>query len=118
MQPSKVRRSRSPQHRLRVPFERSSVRCGGLIMPRSPGPRRYRWLRRTLKVTLIFVLVLIVAAGSYLGYITFRHAQVVSLPAPGGPHRVARVMTEWTDHTRIDPLAPRSGVARQLSVWL
>jgi predicted dienelactone hydrolase len=41
-----------------------------------------------------------------------------TLPAPTGPHRVGRIVREWTDPHRDDPLAPSSGTKRTLVVWI
>jgi predicted dienelactone hydrolase len=64
------------------------------------------------------VLVLAAAGGGYLEYVAVRHAQPVTLPAPTGKYKVGRAMFDWTDRSRIDPLAPRPGRPRELSVWL
>jgi predicted dienelactone hydrolase len=79
---------------------------------------RRRWLRRTIRILLTVVLVLVVAFGGYVGYVATRAAQPVTLPAPTGPYSVGRTILDWTDDTRTDPLAPRPGMPRQLSVWL
>lgn len=77
-----------------------------------------RWLRGTLKAILILVLTGLVASGSYLGYVAIRHTLPVTLPPPSGPYKVGRITTEWTDQSRVDRLAPRSGVRRAIAVWL
>ncbi|WP_055495740.1 hypothetical protein [Streptomyces sp. TP-A0356] len=79
---------------------------------------RRRWLRRTLRAILALVLAILVAVGGYVGYVTIRHTRPVTLPATTGPYRVGRTMFDWIDHSRIDPLAPRAGSLRELSVWL
>lgn len=75
-------------------------------------------LRRTARIVLLLVLLLVVASGSYVGYAAIRAAQPVTLPAPTGSYPVGRTSFESTDDSRTDPLAPRSGLPRQLSVWL
>lgn len=79
------------------------------------APRRRHRVLRTLGLV---VLALVVAAGGYLGYVGVRRSLPVTLPAPTGPYRVGRMITDWTDPARADPLAPRPGVRRRLSVWL
>lgn len=54
------------------------------------------------------MLVLVVALGGYVGYVAIRAAQPVNLPTPTGPYPVGRIIVEWTDHARTDPLAPSS----------
>lgn len=77
-----------------------------------------RWLRRTLRSLLVVVLAVVLAAGGYVAYAAVRHTSTVTLPAPTGRYHVGRVNYEWTDEHRIDPLAPRAGTHRELSVWL
>ncbi len=62
--------------------------------------------------------MLVVALGGYVGYAAIRAAQPVALPTPTGRYPVGRTILDWTDHTRIDPLATRPGLPRELSVWL
>ncbi|HEY3681927.1 MAG TPA: hypothetical protein VGL93_02745 [Streptosporangiaceae bacterium] len=70
---------------------------------------------RRLALSLAAVVVL---AGAYVGYASIRHVMPRELPAPTGRYAVGRVMADWTDTGRVDPLAPRPGVRRELSVWL
>jgi len=74
--------------------------------------------RRALKTFLVLALTLVVAVGGYVGYVAVRSAQPVTLPAPTGASPVGRTTAEWTDHARVDPLAPQPGMPRELSVWL
>lgn len=64
------------------------------------------------------MLVVILASALYLGLVAVRRAQPLTLPAPDGPYRVGRTELTLTDKSRVDPLAPRPGTPRQLSVWL
>jgi predicted dienelactone hydrolase len=86
----------------------TTVRTGG----------RRRWVRRVLAAILAVALAVLILAGGYVGYVAYRHTGPVTLPAPTGAYRVGRVMFDWTDSTRTDPLAPHPGTARELSVWL
>ncbi len=71
-----------------------------------------------MRMLLAVALAVGVGLGAYVGYAAIRAAQPVTLAAPAGPYSVGRAITEWTDHTRADPLAPRPGTPRRLSVWL
>ncbi|MER6952149.1 hypothetical protein ABT294_49885 [Nonomuraea sp. NPDC000554] len=75
-------------------------------------------VRGVLRVLAALVVAVVTLGGAYVTLVAVRHTQPVALPTPTGPHRVGRTAFEWTDHTRTDPLAPRPGGARQLSVWL
>lgn len=79
---------------------------------------RRTWVRRTLITLLALAVVVVITAGGYLGYVGFRRAQPVTLPAPTGSYPVGRTLFDWTDHSRTDPVAPRPGLPRELSVWL
>lgn len=77
-----------------------------------------RWFRRIATAVLVLVLVVVLAAGGYVGYVAVRHALPVALPVPTGGHDVGRVSYDWTDQHRVDPLAPHHGSYRELSVWV
>src|SRR5436305_7404527 len=74
--------------------------------------------RRAVRILLAAGLAVVLATGGYVGYAAIRAAQPVTLPAPTGPFRVGRTITEWTDPARVDPLAPAPGTPRRLAVWL
>ncbi|MET8849818.1 alpha/beta hydrolase [Amycolatopsis sp. NPDC004625] len=75
-------------------------------------------MARVLRVLLVLVVAVVVLSGGYLGYAAIRASRPVTLPAPAGPYAVGRTITEWTDRTRADPLAPHPGTPRRLSVWM
>lgn len=77
-----------------------------------------RGLRRTVMALLVLAIVLVVALGGYVGYVTVRQQEEVALPAPTGRYPVGRTTADWTDDARTDPLAPRPGMPRELSAWL
>ena len=83
-----------------------------------PGWLKRTWVRRTLIGVVVFGLLAVAAAGGYVGLVTVRHDRSMALPPPTGPDPVGRVTFDWTDHRRIDPLAPHSGTDRELAVWL
>lgn len=59
-------------------------------------------------------MVSLVGGVAYLGV---NSHQAVTLSAPTGPYRVGRVVYDWVDQTRQDPLAPVPR-SRELSVWV
>lgn len=77
-----------------------------------------RGLRRFIRAGIAAALAVLVLTGGYLGYVGIRHARSITLPIPTGAYPVSRVIVDWTDHTRADPLAPEPATSRQLSVWL
>jgi dienelactone hydrolase len=76
---------------------------------------RGRAIRRTLLALTATVSLLV---GGYAGYVAVRHDQSIDLPAPDGPYAVGRVIVDWTDQARTDPLAPGPATDRRLSIWL
>lgn len=87
-------------------------------MTPASGSAWRRRVRRGLRALLIVVLAVVVLAGGYAGYAAVRHGRTVTLPAPTGSYPVGRTAYDWTDRGRADPLAPRAGTPRELSVWL
>ncbi|MEU0572149.1 hypothetical protein ABZ297_43040 [Nonomuraea sp. NPDC005983] len=85
---------------------------------RLPGRDGRRPAGDWLRALAAFVLAVVTLSGAYVTLVAVRHTQPAALPAPTGPYGVGRTTFEWTDRTRTDPLAPRPGSARQLSVWL
>ncbi|WP_249227783.1 alpha/beta hydrolase [Kutzneria sp. CA-103260] len=75
-------------------------------------------MKRWLRTLLVLALVVVLAIGGYVAYVAIRSAQPVTLPAPTGVYPIGRVTADWTDRSRTDPLAPRPGTPRQLSVWV
>ncbi len=72
------------------------------------------WMKRGVRILLI-LLVLISMAG--VTFVEIRRHQSLILPAPTGPYAVGRREYDWTDQSRDDPLAPHSGLKRELVVW-
>jgi predicted dienelactone hydrolase len=99
--------------------ERGGAGSAGGPVGRRQTPRRpWRVLRRVVRIGLVGLLAVLVLAGGYVGYAAVRHVRVVTLPAPTGRYSVGRTAYDWTDGGRTDPLAPRAGMPRELSVWL
>ncbi|MGH7882035.1 MAG: alpha/beta hydrolase family protein [Candidatus Dormibacteraceae bacterium] len=78
----------------------------------------HRWVRRGGKTILALLLSGVVVMTAYLAFVAVRRVQPLTLPIPTGPYQVGRVAFDWTDHSRIDPLAGQRGTPRKLSVWL
>jgi hypothetical protein len=90
---------------------------GALAAATSTVRRRRSGARRRSRTTRVLLAV----AGLLIGYVAVAgvaSTQPRRLPAPTGPHAVGRAVFDWTDPQRIDPLAPRPGTPRELSVWL
>jgi predicted dienelactone hydrolase len=77
-----------------------------------------------MKVRKVFLgLVLLVTlsiGGCVAGFSLLAIAQPneFDLPEPSGSFAVGRLFVDWTDPTRIDPLAPAEDVARKLPIWI
>ena len=77
-----------------------------------------RFPRRLLRVVLWSAVVLAVVSGAYTVTVGIARDRTRSLPAPTGSYVVGREQRQWTDQSRIDPLAPTPGQPRALAVWL
>ncbi|GAA3252775.1 hypothetical protein GCM10020216_087340 [Nonomuraea helvata] len=73
--------------------------------------------RRISRILVALPLSLAILIVGYLGAVTVRRVLPQDLPAPTGAYGVGRTFREWTDTSRTDPLAPRTG-PRELSVWI
>jgi Platelet-activating factor acetylhydrolase, isoform II len=65
---------------------------------------------------LVFLGMLSCAA--LIAMLAWRHPDTITLPAPTGPYPVGRVVADWRDEDRLDPLAPTPGTKRELPVWI
>ena len=77
----------------------------------------HRWLKRLVKIFLIFLLVIAVIITSGIAVIEIQRHQTVVLPTPTGSYAVGRMEYDWTDQSRTDTLAPHPGMKRELLVW-
>jgi pimeloyl-ACP methyl ester carboxylesterase len=75
-------------------------------------------LRRAARPVAVLLLCGVLVAVVYLGWVALQRARPLSLPTPDGRYRVGRSELTWTDAARTDPLAPRPGTRRTLSVWI
>ena len=69
-----------------------------------------------LAAVLTAAAVLLVAA--VIAYFVVGHSQSLTLPAPAGPYPVGRMITMWTDASRLETLGGTPGQHRTLSVWI
>jgi predicted dienelactone hydrolase len=76
-----------------------------------------KWLKRLIRILLILLLLIVIIIVSGVAFIEIRRHQALVLPAPTGPYAVGRMEYDWTDPSRMDPLAPRAGTKRELVVW-
>lgn len=79
--------------------------------------RLRRWLKRLVKIFLIFLLVITIIITSGIVVVEVQQHQTVVLPTPTGPYAVGRMEYDWTDQSRTDTLAPHTGMKRELLVW-
>lgn len=75
------------------------------------------WRKRLVRIFLALLLICVLAAITGVAYVEFQGHQTLALPAPTGPYAVGRMEYDWTDQSRIDPLAPQAGTKRELVVW-
>ena len=80
-------------------------------------PARPLW-RRAVRVALVATLVVVVPVAGYATVVGVARQRPRTLPVPSGRYHIGRTMREWTDPTRIDPLAPQPGQPRRLAVWI
>ncbi|WP_343972886.1 hypothetical protein [Kribbella koreensis] len=73
--------------------------------------------KKIAKVLAVVVLVLLVGCTGYVAVVAALSSRPVVLPALTGSHQVGRTAFEWTDRSRVDPLASDGG-PRRLAVWL
>jgi hypothetical protein len=74
-------------------------------------------MRKVLKVLAVVLVAAVVGCSGYVAVVAALSSRSISLPGLTGTFQVGRKAFEWTDRTRVDPLAP-SGGPRRLSVWL
>jgi hypothetical protein len=69
---------------------------------------------------ILFTLAVIAGLGGLVlaGVLAIGRSQEVSLPVPPGPFAVGRVMMDWTDTNRADPLGHDPRKPRKLNVWI
>ncbi len=81
------------------------------------SPSLRPWLKKLARIFLILFLIFVLVVISGLVFLEIRHQRTLVLPAPTGPYAVGRMEYDWTDQSRVDPLAPQAGIKRELVVW-
>jgi predicted dienelactone hydrolase len=76
-----------------------------------------KWMKRLTRALLILLLIFVLVIVFCLAFVEIRRHQTLILPAPTGSYAVGRMEYDWTDQQRLDPLAPQSGMKRELVVW-
>ena len=74
--------------------------------------------KKYFKLFLLAFLAAVFLGGGYIGLLIISRTSVQVLPAPTGPYRVGRMEQDWTDPTRIDPLAAQPNQPRKLAIWI
>jgi predicted dienelactone hydrolase len=75
-------------------------------------------IQRKLKLAARLAMGLISLAILAWLLILVQRSRVVTLPAPGGPYPVGRLITTWTDGERQETLGGPPGLPRRISVWI
>lgn len=73
---------------------------------------------RLFKTAALAALVLFSYFAIFMAYLVIFHNTPLSLPAPTGIYPVGRVVFNWIDASRPDPLADEGRDTRKLVVWI
>jgi predicted dienelactone hydrolase len=76
------------------------------------------WIKRGLKLALALLILGLLLVGGYIGVLAISRASIQALPAPAGPYAVGRMELDWSDPTRVDPLAKQPDIPRELAIWV
>jgi predicted dienelactone hydrolase len=74
-----------------------------------------RLARRIFQSIAIFAVL---GGPALLFLVWLEHRTEFTLPAPTGPFAVGRVLYDWVDREKLDPLAAVPGTKRELLVWI
>lgn len=75
-------------------------------------------LKKAFKLLLFVFLAGVLVVSGYIGLLVVSRAPVQVLPDPTGPYTVGRMQLDWSDPTRIDPLAKQANIPRELAIWI
>jgi hypothetical protein len=75
-------------------------------------------IKRILRLAAILAPAVIVLAAVALIYLVVQRSENLTLPAPAGSYPVGRLITTWTDESRLENLGGTPGQHRTLSVWI
>jgi predicted dienelactone hydrolase len=81
-------------------------------------PLVFTLLKKALKLAIIGLLAAILLGSGYIGLLAVTRIPVQVLPTPSGTLAVGRMELDWTDPTRIDPLAEQANPPRELAIWV
>jgi predicted dienelactone hydrolase len=76
------------------------------------------WIKRIILLFLAALLAGVLLGGGYIGFLAVTRTAVQILPTPSGPYTVGRMELDWTDPSRMDPLAEQANRPRELAVWV
>ena len=76
------------------------------------------FIKKYLKLFLLAFSAAILLGVGYIGFLAISRTAVQELPNPSGPFNVGRMELDWSDPSRIDPLAERPNLARELAIWI
>ncbi len=77
--------------------------------------RRLTWLR---KACLLALLAAVIATAAFICYLVIERNSPLELPVPTGSYPVGRMIYDWRDASRNDPLADQANTPRELEVWV
>src|SRR5579859_741083 len=77
----------------------------------------WQWIKKSVRFLMLLLIVGVMVITAVVVFIAIRHHQTLVLPAPTGSYAAGRIEYDWTDPSRIDPLAPHANTKRELVVW-
>ncbi|MEJ2598559.1 MAG: hypothetical protein P8Z00_09515 [Anaerolineales bacterium] len=75
-------------------------------------------LKKAFKLILFVSLAGVLVVSGYIGLLVVSRTSVQALPKPSGSYTVGRMQLDWSDPTRIDPLAKQADIPRELAIWI
>jgi predicted dienelactone hydrolase len=78
----------------------------------------YIWIKRVFKLALVLLFAGVLLVGGYIGILAISRTSTQTLPAPAGPYSAGRMELDWSDPTRVDPLAKQPNTPRELAIWI
>jgi len=75
-------------------------------------------VRRFGRLVAVAAIVVVIGVLSAVAATWWEHHASLTLPLLPGPYAVGRASFDWRDDSRVDALAPSTGVERELTVWM